>query len=108
MNNGYYPYSMGIADKQFSKDLDPAGQMKKYKEDEKLQKAPPVLPYDLDMVTQSLGNAFVALTQVRASLEIAEGNKEVNYGAIDSIKDKIDEINKLILDIPEDLSKISI
>ena len=99
---------MGIADKQFSKDLDPAGQMKKYKEDEKLQKAPPVLPYDLDTVTQSLGNAFVALTQVRASLEIAEGNKEVNYGAIDSIKDKIDEINKLILDIPEDLSKISI
>ena len=108
MNNGYYPYSTGIADKQFSKDLDPAGQMKKYKEDEMMQKAPPVLPYDLDMVTQSLGNAFVALTQVRASLEIAEGNKEVNYGAIDSIKDKIDEINKLILDIPEDLSKISI
>jgi len=108
VNNGYYPYSMGIADKQFSKDLDPARQINKYREDEKMQKAPPILPYDLDTVKQSLGNAFVALTQVRASLEIAQGNNEVNYGAIDSIKEKIDEINKLILDIPEDLSKISI
>jgi len=108
VNNGYYPYSMGIADKQFSKDLDPTSQMNKYKEDEKLQKAPPILPYDLDTVKQSLGNAFVSLTQVRASLEIAQGNNEVNYGAIDSIKEKIDEINKIILDIPEDLAKISI
>jgi hypothetical protein len=99
---------MGIADKQFSKDLDPTSQMNKYKEDEKLQKAPPILPYDLDTVKQSLGNAFVSLTQVRASLEIAQGNNEVNYGAIDSIKEKIDEINKIILDIPEDLAKISI
>ena len=108
MNNGYYPYSMGIADKQFSRNLNPSGQIGKYKEDEKLQKAPPILPYDLETVKQSLGDAFVALTQVRASLKIAEGNNEVNYGAIDSIKNKIDEINKLILDIPEDLAKISI
>jgi hypothetical protein len=108
VNNGYYPYSMGIANKQFSRDLDPVSQMGKYKEEEKLQKAPTLLPYDLETVKQSLGNAFVALTQVRASLKIAEGNNEVNYGAIDSIKNKIDEINKLILDIPEDLAKISI
>lgn len=108
MNNGYYPYSMGIADKQFSRDLNPSGQMGKYKEDEKHQKAPPILPYDLDTVKQSLGNAFVALTQVRAALDIAQGNDEIDYSAIDSIKNKIDEINKLILDIPEDLSKISI
>ena len=108
MNNGYYPYSMGIADKQFSKDLNPTSQINKYKEDEKLQKAPPILPYDLDTVKQSLGNAFVSLTQVRASLEIAQGNNEVNYGAIDSIKEKIDEINKIILDIPEDLDILGI
>ena len=108
MNNGYYPYSIGVADKQFSRDLDPSGQINKYKEDEKLQKAPPILPYDLDTVQQSLGNAFVSLTQVRAALDIAEGNEEIDYSAIDSIKNKIDEINKIILDIPEDLAKISI
>lgn len=108
MNNGYYPYSTGIASKEFSKDLDPSGQIKKYREDEMYQKAPPQLPYDLQTIQQSLGDAFVSLTKVRAVLDIASGNSEIDYGAIDSIKEKIDEINKIILDIPQDLDKISI
>ena len=38
----------------------------------------------------------------------AKASEEVSDGAIDTINDKIDKINELILDIPADLSKIAI
>ena len=34
--------------------------------------------------------------------------KGINKGAIDNINNKIDKINELVLDIPEDLAKIAI
>ena len=42
-NNGYYPYFTGIADKQYSPNLNTDAQVNKYKEDEANQKAPPIL-----------------------------------------------------------------
>ena len=41
-------------------------------------------------------------------LSKAKANENIASGVINNINDKIDRINELILDIPEDLSKIAI
>ena len=83
---------------------------------ERHQKAPPILPYELNEINEMLGNIFVTLAELRNRLsrvkdQPVQGPTQlpvngVNKGAIDSINNKIDNINKLILDIPEDLAKI--
>ena len=59
-------------------------------------------------MNELLGNTFVALAELRNMLSKAKANKNISSGAINQINDKIDKINELILDIPEDLSKIAI
>ena len=41
-------------------------------------------------------------------LSKAKGSEEISNGAVDHINNKIDKINELILDIPDDLAKIAI
>jgi hypothetical protein len=50
---------------------------------------------------------------MRLTAQPIEGPTEVPYegvnkGAVDNITNKIDKINEIILDIPEDLAKIAI
>lgn len=108
-NNGYYPYFTGIADKQYSPNLNTDGQIRKYKEDEMKQKAPPILPYELQQIQQLMGDTFVSLAELRAMLMTASNRKGIDSNTIDSINQKIDKINEILtLEIPEDLSKIAI
>tara|TARA_A100001391_G_C4968252_1_gene251928 strand:+ start:46 stop:378 length:333 start_codon:yes stop_codon:yes gene_type:complete len=108
-NNGYYPYFTGIADKQFSPSLNTDGQIRKYKEDEAKQKAPPILPYELQQIEQLLGDTFVSLAELRGMLDVASSRSGIDSSTLDSINQKIDQINKILtLEIPEDLSKIGI
>ena len=103
-----FPYSVKPDDTPISFEMPVKGQIDKYKNDEKQQKAPPILPFRLEQITQELGNAFVALAELRNMLSSAQKDNNIDDMPIDAIKEKIDKINELILDIPEDLAKIGI
>ena len=103
-----FPYSVKPDDTPISFNMRVKDQINKYKEDEKHQKAPPILPFELEQITQELGNAFVALAELRNMLTKAQQDTNISDMSVDAIKEKIDKINELILDIPEDLAKIAI
>tara|TARA_R110000824_G_scaffold97675_3_gene233337 strand:+ start:237 stop:563 length:327 start_codon:yes stop_codon:yes gene_type:complete len=102
------PYSTGPEDNPISFHMNVQDQLSMYKDNEKQQKAPPILPFELQHMNELLGNTFVSLAELRNMLSNAKANKDISSSAVDQINDKIDKINELILDIPDDLSKISI
>ena len=109
MNNGNSPYSVKPDSKNIRFDQGPqVDQMAKYKQEEMQQKADLFLPHELQHINQLLGDTFVSLTDIRNMLAHAQENKEINQHAIDNIKNKIDEVNRIVLEIPEDLAKIGI
>ena len=118
MNGAEFPYSVNPDDTPINFKMTTKGQESKYKDDEKHQKAPPILPYDLNEMNEMLGNVFVSLAELRNMLSRIKNQPEegptqlpykgINKGAIDNINNKIDKINELVLDIPEDLAKIAI
>ena len=59
-------------------------------------------------MNQLLGDTFTNLVEVRNMLAAAKSNENIASGVIDNINNKIDQINELILDIPDDLAKIAI
>jgi len=108
MNDGKFPYSIGPEDNPIQFHMPVVDQIIKYKDDEKFQKAPPILPYELERINEVLGDTFVSLAELRTMLVSASNNEEINKAAISSTISKIDKINELILDIPDDLAKIGI
>ena len=108
MNDGKFPYSIGPEDNPIQFHMPVVDQIIKYKDDEKFQKAPPILPYELERINEVLGDTFVSLAELRTMLVSASNNEEINKAAISNTISKIDQINELILDIPEDLAKIGI
>tara|TARA_R100000995_G_scaffold47690_1_gene22684 strand:- start:346 stop:672 length:327 start_codon:yes stop_codon:yes gene_type:complete len=108
MDGADFPYSTGPQDKPISFHMNVQDQIDMYKDNEKHQKAPPILPFELDRINELLGNTFCDLAELRNMLTKAKASEEVSDEAIDTINDKIDKINELILDIPADLSKIAI
>tara|TARA_R100001591_G_C4315372_1_gene173995 strand:+ start:452 stop:778 length:327 start_codon:yes stop_codon:yes gene_type:complete len=108
MPSNEFPYSTTPERNPIAYSMPVKGQMDKYKSDEKRQKAPPILPFELEQITQELGNAFIALAELRNMLSRAQKDTNIPDMPVDAIKEKIDKINELILDIPEDLAKIGI
>ena len=108
MNDGKFPYSIGPEDNPIQFHMPVVDQIIKYKDDEKFQKAPPILPFELERINDVLGATFVSLAELRTMLVSASNNEEINKAALSSTISKIDKINELILDIPEDLAKIGI
>ena len=118
MNGSEFPYSVNRDDKPINFKMNASDQMAQYKNDEKYQKAPPIVPFDIEAMNSKLGDMFVSLAELRNMLmrltaQPIEGPTEVPYegvnkGAVDNITNKIDKINEIILDIPEDLAKIAI
>jgi hypothetical protein len=108
MDGAEFPYSVGPQDKPISFHMNVQDQISMYKDNEKHQKAPPILPFELERINELLGNTFVSLAELRNMLTKAKASKEISDGTIDNINNKIDKINELILDIPGDLSKIAI
>ena len=108
MNDGKFPYSIGPEDNPIQFHMPVVDQIIKYKDDEKLQKAPPILPFELERINEVLGTTFVSLAELRTMLVSASNNEEINKAALSSTISKIEKINELILDIPEDLAKIGI
>jgi hypothetical protein len=108
MNDGKFPYSIGPEDNPIQFHMPVVDQIIKYKDDEKFQKAPPILPFELERINEVLGDTFVSLAELRTMLVTASNNEEINKAALSNTISKIDQINELILDIPEDLAKIGI
>jgi hypothetical protein len=103
-----FPYSVSPDDKPITFHMNVQDQIEMYKDNERHQKAPPILPFELEQINELLGNTFVSLAELRNMLSKAKANENIASGVINNINDKIDRINELILDIPEDLSKIAI
>ena len=108
MDGAEFPYSVGPEDKPINFHMNVQDQMSMYKDNEKEQKAPPILPFELEHMNQLLGNTFVSLAELRNMLAKAKESQEISNSGVDLINNKIDKINELILDIPDDLSKIVI
>jgi hypothetical protein len=108
MDGPEFPYSVGPEDNPINFHMNASDQMSIYKDNEKYQKAPPILPVEVQHMNELLGNTFVSLVEIRNMLSKAKANENISSIVINQINDKIDKINDLILDIPEDLSKISI
>ena len=108
MDGAEFPYSTGPEDNPINFHMNVQDQLSMYKDNEKHQKAPPILPFELQHMNELLSNTFVSLAELRNMLSTAKANKDISSSAVDQINDKIDKINELILDIPDDLSKISI
>ena len=108
MDGAEFPYSVGPENNPINFHMNVQDQMSMYKDNEKQDKAPPVLPYELDRINEVLGSAFVSLAELRNMLARTQASNKTPNGAISQITDKIDKINELILDIPEDLAKIAI
>ena len=108
MDGADFPYSVGPEDKPINFHMNVQDQMSLYKDDEKDQKAPPKLPFELDQMEQLIGSVFVTLAEVRNKLVRAKASDQISDAIVDNINNKIDLINDLILDIPDDLAKIAI
>jgi len=108
MDGPEFPYSVGPEDKPISFHMNVQDQISMYKDNEKHQKAPPILPHEVQHINELLGNTFVCLAELRNMLARAIDNPDVPNGSIENINSKIDQINELILDIPEDIAKIAI
>ena len=109
MNNGNSPYSTGFNDKNIKLSQGSVDdQISMYKHDEIKQKSDMVLPHELEGIDKMLGDTFVSLTNIRNKITSAQQNKELNQHVLDNIKEQIDIINKIVLDIPNDLAKIGI
>jgi len=108
MDGPEFPYSVGPEDQPINFHMNASDQLSMYKDNEKYQKAPPILPYHLQQINQLLGDTFTNLVEVRNMLAAAKSNENIAGGVIDNINSKIDQINELLLDIPEDMAKIAI
>ena len=123
MPESEFPYSVKPDETPISFHMNVEDQIAKYKDDEKHQKAPLTLPFDLEPVEKDLRAIFERLANIRNALiqavqQPVEGdptqlpfNQEygkINKGAVLKITKKIDAINRLVVDIPDDLAKIAI
>lgn len=102
------PYSTKFNDKPINQLMNTDDQQKKYKDEEKGQKAPPTLPFELEHLVKKLGDTFVDLTEIRRMLNNVKNNESVDDEDINELQEKIDQINNLILDLPESIAKLSL
>jgi len=108
MNNGYNPYNTGVASKPVNDQLNIDSQVSKYREEEASQKAPPILPHELDDILTVLGNTFISLTQLSQMLSVASQNEEIDKLGINKIVEKVDKANQIILAISQDLDILKV
>ena len=108
MNVASNPYYVGKAKSPVNAQLSVKAQELQYKNDEKFQKAPPIMPHELEQITATLGNTFVSLAELQRMLENVKQNETVDEKYVSQLQDKIDRINNLILELPEELAKLSL
>ena len=108
MNVASNPYYVGTAKDPINQQMDLGGQERMNKDQEQFQKADSILPHELEGIIQVLGNTFVSLADLQRMLENVKQNETVDSKHVSQLQDKIDQINNLILELPEELNKISL
>jgi hypothetical protein len=102
-------YSVGIAPIPINNSLDTGAQEKRYKEEELSQKAPKILPYNLDAMNELTVKLFGDLLTLRKMLIEAEKKPQVKSSSIQPILGVIDDIgNQFLQTIPELLEKLKL
>jgi hypothetical protein len=66
------------------------------------------LPDPLSKIDPIISNIFSDFINVKGMLKQANRNPKVNKHVIKSLNSRVDKINKLVLDLYDDLSKLSI
>lgn len=108
MKSPQKPYQIGVADKPIISQGDISSQIRQFKDEEEQSKAPGVLPDPVDKIVPVLGNVYVSLIQARSILSQAANNPVIDKDKLEKIKEKIDNINKEILDLSIYLSIIAL
>ena len=108
MKSTQNPYQTGIADKPVIGQGDVSSQIRQFKDEEEQSKAPPILPDPLDKIIPVIGNVYVSLITARSMVGQAANNPDVDKEKLEKIKEKIDNINKEILDLSVFLSIIAL
>ena len=108
MNSAESPYSTKFNDNPIQHRQNADDQIAKYANEEKGQKAPPTMPFELEKLTEVLGNTFVSLAELHRMLGNVKSNESVDDEDIKTMQDKIDRINNLIIELPRDIAKLSI
>ena len=108
MKSPQNPYQIGIADKPVIGQGDVSSQIRQFKDEEALSKAPPILPDPLDKIIPVIGNVYVSLITARSMVSQAANNPDIDKEKLEKIKAKIDNINKEILDLSIYLSIIAL
>jgi hypothetical protein len=108
VKNNQNPYQIGLADKPVVGQGDISSQLRQFETEDKNSKAPPILPDPIDKLIPIIGDIYVSLTQARSSLAQAEDRPNIDKDKLLQIKDKIDNINKEILDLSLFLSIIAL
>ena len=65
MNDGKFPYSIGPEDNPIQFHMPVVDQIIKYKDDEKFQKAPPILPFELERINEVLGDHVCFFSRIK-------------------------------------------
>lgn len=101
------PNKVGTASTPILDNDDGGSQMKKYKDEEKQQKASKIMPHEMQMFVDVLGQVFVDLTRLRNMLKQAENKPNINQRFLRQLTKKIDDVNSNVIDISNDLDKFS-
>ena len=108
MKSPQNPYQIGIADKPVIGQGDVSSQIRQFDDEEAQSKAPPILPDPVDKIIPVIGNIFVSLTTARNMVSQAANNPKVDKDKLEKIKERIDNINKDVVDLSVYLSIIAL
>ena len=70
MSGPEFPYSTGPEDSPINYHMNVQDQLTMYKDNEKYQKAPALLPFELQQINQLLSNTFVSLAELRNKTDL--------------------------------------
>lgn len=108
MNISQNPYSISKASAPIFKQNISPDSFKVMQDEENKSKAPKTLPEPLPKLTDILGNVYVSMLQAKGIVAQTADNATSNSKKLDIIKDKIDNINKEIVDLSYLLSIMSL
>lgn len=109
MNSSDFPFGVGIAQKPITNSFNVDNQLQMAADEAQKSIADRILPYSLEQITQSLGNVYVGLTQIKNFLDLAEQDPSVNKGNLKELHALIDDINtKIVIEIPQRLDFLTL
>ena len=108
MNISQNPYSIGTSNNPVLKQTISPGSMQIIQDEENKSKAPKTLPEPLPKLTDILGSIYCSMIQAKGIVDQTANNVTSNSNKLDIIKDKIDNINKEIVDLSYLLSIMSL